>query len=862
MPVAKMSINSFDISTVTPVKATNSKAFAEFLLDLYAKGTPFMVVPKTPASTALDNRQLQNAVAPAESSGWIEPKKINLRDSDNIAQIVQTSGTEGTPKLVALSGGNLNDVVRRLNGEMQLNDTVREYIGVPIYHSFGWGRVRCCAAAGGTCFIPANGFNLLEIVELLRSSQINAISAVPTLWRMLLGSSHLFDGISHKLRWIEIGSQYMHADEKKNLRELFRNATIVQHYGLTEASRSTFLNITRSETRDLESVGSPVGKVQVEIANSGCIRIKGPHVAAGYLVEGKLQSLCDPNGWLDTKDLGEIRNGMLYYVGRRDDQINCSGVKIQPDSIERKLWQSFNLTSGIYVSRIPDPLRGDGVLLSISQEVVVTDDAIRTEVARILADSGIRIGSMLKTQRLEVIPRTETGKVRRNELAAAFQNAPLAEVRSTVLNTGQPTGAADYSEFLIRCWTQATGAEAIDKDKNFYEHGGDSLNSISLAINLKKHKVPSEVISGALAGRSLGDLIRLVNHPSATHEPTFADGINAFRGLLVLNLILIHFLPGIIERLQPSPTPLLSKSLDFFYRFGTPSFAFMFGLSLGYFKFRQNAFSLGKEYIQSARSFIFLAIGIALIATIKLTNFYLGEETNGVPLVSHLFYSVLIYYLLAIMSVPIWIRLLQLSATPVRTAVMFAAVCVCVDICIKWSLSSAITENGILDLFRLTFAAKYSYFWMTAVVMLGCSTGLKIRSMRFVDAINLLSVYGICGLLFGAAAIINFEDASIQGRYGLKIELLATYAGIAMLLLAATALVTSRISLQGSLQKNVIRTLCAIGILSLPMYVGHSLIIPVKEMLVAFSIPDSASIAVSLLSFGALAAIGLRRAWV
>ena len=193
-------------------------------------------------------------------TGWLKTKHTPIWDED-IAQVFFTSGTEGKSKAIEVSHSALADVVERLNSVMLVDCSIREYVGVPVYYAFGFGRCRAVSAVGGQCFIPQNGFDVAEISRMLRNDEINSISAVPSLIRILLKNKASIGKSGLKLKWMEIGSQYLDCYEKEELKKLFPNAKIIFNYGLTEASRTTFLDISTTSGEALESVGRVTGQV-------------------------------------------------------------------------------------------------------------------------------------------------------------------------------------------------------------------------------------------------------------------------------------------------------------------------------------------------------------------------------------------------------------------------------------------------------------------------------------------------------------------------------------------------------------------------------------------------------------------------
>lgn len=465
----------------TAVVGKNSIAFVEQIFALYEARRPLVTVSSEAQAGKLSGVIIDRCIVPEERSGWFAGHHALIHD-DAPAQVTYTSGTEGLPKGIVLTYANLADAAERIIGQMLMTGDIREYVGVPATFSFGMARYRAIAAVGGRAYLPPRGFDPLELARMLAADEVNALSAVPTLLRILLAAPEAIGEAGKHLRWMEIGSQHMTADEKRRIRELFPNALIVQHYGLTEASRTTFLQISDASTDVLGSVGRPVGRTEVQLSADRRIMIRGPHVAKSRIDADGLHDLRDADGWLLTNDLGQIRDGYVFFEGRADDLINCGGVKIVPDVLEDKIRSRLEPGAQIAVAKIPDAQRGDGVLVVVKGDSSKTAQ-VRDMAAAALREMGIEAGSALQIMAVDAIPVTGTGKTQRNVLASQF----VAQRSQAMALEPQSTG--EISDVLSLFRREFPGRK-IDAEDGFESLGGDSLHYIQFSLSFEQRFGP------------------------------------------------------------------------------------------------------------------------------------------------------------------------------------------------------------------------------------------------------------------------------------------------------------------------------------------------------------------------------------
>ncbi len=265
-------------------------------------------------------------------------------NSEDIAEILFTTGTTGKPKGVCLSYNNVYASAVNINRYVGNTADDVELLALPICHSFGMGRIRCNLILGATLVILDNFANVRAFLKAIEQYGVTGFGVVPAAWAYIRKiSGTRIAKYADRIRYMEIGSAAMPVDVKKELLSLLPDTRICMHYGLTEASRCCF-----QEFHDIEhlgSVGKPVcDKVDVKIFDAegkeeacereGELCVKGNMVMAHYLRDED-NARAFYGEYFRTGDCGyKDADGYIYLLGREKELINVGGKKVSPMEVE------------------------------------------------------------------------------------------------------------------------------------------------------------------------------------------------------------------------------------------------------------------------------------------------------------------------------------------------------------------------------------------------------------------------------------------------------------------------------------------------------------------------------------------------
>jgi long-chain acyl-CoA synthetase len=240
--------------------------------------------------------------------------------------------------------------------------------------------------------------------------------------------------IGPQIETIELGSAFMSPQQKAALLEIFPRARVCMHYGLTEASRSTFLEF-RSESQKLDTVGRASPNVVIEIRDAnfrpcppgeqGEIVVRGGHVTQGYFRDDeRTRAAFTDDGAFRTGDYGFMDDeGYVHLLGRKDELINKGGIKISPLELEEKLREVYPDLDFCVVG-VPDPegLAGEVPVMAY----VATIELSLGDVLSALAQKVERSKLPTAIAKVDTIPRTANGKPMRRVLREQLTNVPTS----------------------------------------------------------------------------------------------------------------------------------------------------------------------------------------------------------------------------------------------------------------------------------------------------------------------------------------------------------------------------------------------------------------------------------------------------
>lgn len=348
-----------------------------------------------------------------ESSFLTTALRCGAEIDDDVAVVVPTSGTTGTPKGAMLSAAALTASAEATHH--RLGGPGRWLLALAAHHIAGLQVLVRSVVAGTTPVALAPSFDPSEL-----PSAINALgsgrryaSLVAIQLDKALRDERAADALA-ALDAVLIGGGPMPAGLAE--RAAAAGISVVRTYGMSETAGGCVYD------------GVPLDGVRVRIldggqpatSNGGRIVLGGRTLAKGY------RNTVDPDpfadaGWFRTDDVGVVdAEGRLTVLGRVDDAIGSGGLTIMPQIVEAVL-ATHDVVAECAVFGVPDERLGQRVaaaVVLVAGRAFPTDAELREHVAATLDATA----APREFHVVDELPRRGIGKIDRRALAARFQN--------------------------------------------------------------------------------------------------------------------------------------------------------------------------------------------------------------------------------------------------------------------------------------------------------------------------------------------------------------------------------------------------------------------------------------------------------
>ncbi len=361
-----------------------------------------------------------------------EPAPLVEREEGDLAVLMFTSGTAGSPKAAMLSHGNLGSNFRQMRDARDGHDAGSDsppeqsqdvVLGiVPLFHILGLNGVLGLALATGSSIVLIERFDPQTALETIQAHGVTMAAGPPTMWAAWASLPDAPTDAMASLRLAVSGAARLPREVAEKIESRF-GVHIWEGYGLTETAPIVATAV--GTDAPWGSIGVPVAGVEVRlvdadgedslVGDAGEVWVRGPNVFLGYWEDPEATGAAlTPEGWLRTGDMAVVDDdGYLYLVDRAKDLIIVSGFNVYPAEVEDALIEHPAVEACAVVG-VAHPHTGEAVkayVVPAAGRAVEEDELIdwcRGRIARYKCPTKVLF--------VDELPQGLVGKVLRREL--------------------------------------------------------------------------------------------------------------------------------------------------------------------------------------------------------------------------------------------------------------------------------------------------------------------------------------------------------------------------------------------------------------------------------------------------------------
>lgn len=343
-------------------------------------------------------------------------------DPNEMAYILYTSGTTSRPKGVMLSHASLNNSLRMAHDYKDADSTFLIY---PMFAITGCHNAMLPTLMVGGSIVMQERFDAAEALDLIERHRCTVIGCIIYILEELVTAPGFSPARVSSLRLANVFPRRPH---HRDLLAKFNIQVAATGYGMTETCGPVVFAVDL-DPDSMTNEGTAWADVSVRTilpdgadaapGQEGAIIVKGRQVMLGYfnLPEATAKAI-DKDGWLHTGDVGFFdEKKRLTWLGRYTDMYKCSGFNVASQEVEAFLGRHPGVAE-VAVLGVPDAGKGEvGAAFIVAKPGSVLDKA---EIGKFCSG---RIASYKIPGHVfvrETLPKTASGKVRKVELKAFF----------------------------------------------------------------------------------------------------------------------------------------------------------------------------------------------------------------------------------------------------------------------------------------------------------------------------------------------------------------------------------------------------------------------------------------------------------
>ena len=319
-----------------------------------------------PIPIAASQTSLAEILAPGPS-GVPDPHV----DADDLAALMFTSGSTGTPRGVMVSHGNIIANTESIIEYLGLTAQDRIMDVLPFHYCFGASLLHTHLRAGGSIVVDSRFLYPEAILQRMAATECTGFAGVPSHFQILLRNSSLSRSAFPHLRYVQQAGGRLAPDFIRDLRTALPHSQIFIMYGQTEATARLSALPPELLERKIGSIGKGIPGVRLRVLDesgnavrageTGEIVAEGANVTHGYWRAPAETAAAYRDGKLYTGDLATVdEEGFIYIIGRAKDMIKCGGERISCRRIEEQLLSLAGVEDAA-VAGIPDDVLGEAV---------------------------------------------------------------------------------------------------------------------------------------------------------------------------------------------------------------------------------------------------------------------------------------------------------------------------------------------------------------------------------------------------------------------------------------------------------------------------------------------------------------------